>query len=72
MKQPFKNLLLLSSVLALVVLAGCGGRQEKKQVNVGDAPQKVYVAPGKLDKYYEFLSGGFSGQVSVYLSLIHI
>ncbi|MBP6402597.1 MAG: nitrous oxide reductase, partial [Bacteroidia bacterium] len=66
MKQPFKNLLLLSSVLALVVLAGCGGRQEKKQVNVGDAPQKVYVAPGKLDKYYEFLSGGFSGQVSVY------
>ena len=66
MKQSFKTLFILSAALAIGVLAGCGGKQEKKQVNVGDAPAKVYVAPGKLDKYYEFLSGGFSGQVSVY------
>lgn len=31
-----------------------------------DAAQKVYVAPGKLDEFYSFLSGGFSGQLSVY------
>ncbi|MCC6955053.1 MAG: Sec-dependent nitrous-oxide reductase [Deltaproteobacteria bacterium] len=31
-----------------------------------DAAQKVYVAPGKYDEFYAFLSGGFSGQVSVY------
>ena len=32
----------------------------------GDAAQKVYVAPGQHDEYYQFMSGGFDGQVSVY------
>ena len=33
----------------------------------GDAPpDRVYVAPGKYDDYYAFLSGGFSGQLAVY------
>ncbi|GAA4300899.1 Sec-dependent nitrous-oxide reductase [Nibribacter koreensis] len=31
-----------------------------------DAASKVYVAPGKHDELYSFLSGGFNGQVSVY------
>lgn len=31
-----------------------------------DAASKVYVAPGKYDEFYAFMSGGFSGQVSVY------
>ncbi|PKV62813.1 Sec-dependent nitrous-oxide reductase [Pontibacter ramchanderi] len=31
-----------------------------------DAAQAVYVAPGKHDEYYSFLSGGFNGQMSVY------
>ena len=32
----------------------------------GDAASKVYVAPGKYDEFYNFVSGGFSGQMSVY------
>lgn len=32
----------------------------------GDAAAKAYVAPGKYDEYYNFVSGGFSGQMSVY------
>ena len=32
----------------------------------GDAASKTYVAPGKYDEYYNFVSGGFSGQMSVY------
>lgn len=32
----------------------------------GDAASKAYVAPGKYDEYYNFVSGGFSGQLSVY------
>jgi nitrous-oxide reductase len=32
----------------------------------GDAAQKVYVAPGKYDEFYDFVSGGFSGQMAVY------
>jgi nitrous-oxide reductase len=31
-----------------------------------DAAKKVYVAPGKHDEYYAYLSGGFNGQVDVY------
>jgi len=31
-----------------------------------DAAAKTYVAPGQYDEYYAFLSGGFSGQISVY------
>ncbi len=31
-----------------------------------DAAIKVYVPPGSYDEFYSFMSGGFSGQVSVY------
>jgi nitrous-oxide reductase len=53
--------------ILMIIVTGCGGGgKEKKSVVGGDAAGKVYVAPGKYDEYYEFLSGGFSGQVSVY------
>src|SRR3990172_12054642 len=43
------------------------GCQETKEIaGTGDAAQKVYVAPGTYDEVYEFMSGGFSGQLSVY------
>src|SRR5215216_4060428 len=32
----------------------------------GDAASKVYVAPRKYDEFYNFVSGGFNGQMSVY------
>ena len=32
----------------------------------GNAAEKTYVAPGKYDEFYNFASGGFSGQLSVY------
>src|SRR5262245_35680987 len=32
----------------------------------GDAASRVYVPPGKYDEFYNFVSGGFSGQLSVY------
>ncbi len=31
----------------------------------GDAAQKVYVAPGTHDEFYNIVSGGFNGQISV-------
>lgn len=31
-----------------------------------NAAEKVYVAPGKHDEFYAFVSGGFSGQMAVY------
>jgi nitrous-oxide reductase len=32
----------------------------------GGNAEKAYVAPGKYDEFYNFVSGGFSGQMSVY------
>ena len=32
----------------------------------GDAAAAVYVAPGEYDEFYSFISGGFSGQMTVY------
>jgi nitrous-oxide reductase len=32
----------------------------------GDAASKVYVPPGKYDEFYNIVSGGFNGQMSVY------
>ncbi len=37
-----------------------------KSVVTGDAAARVYVKPGEYDEFYNFLSGGFSGQMSVY------
>ena len=54
----------LAGMVAILLLAGCGNKQEAG--GFGDAPSKVYVAPGTYDEFYAFMSGGFSGQVSVY------
>ncbi len=52
--------------LALVsVMESCKPKSTSNAVS-GDAAGKTYVAPGKHDEYYNFVSGGFSGQMSVY------
>ena len=56
----------LAVVLASLAVAGCGRANAPRVGEVGDAAEKVYVAPGKYDEFYAFLSGGFDGQVGVY------
>jgi nitrous-oxide reductase len=34
-------------------------------VGVGDAASRVYVPPGQYDEFYNIISGGFNGQMSV-------
>ena len=51
--------------LALISLYGCKP-QGPQSAAVGDAPAKVYVAPGQHDEFYNIVSGGFNGQLSVY------
>ncbi len=64
-----KNLLFsLALVGSLFLYTGCGnsGQQSVGALGSSSAAQKVYVAPGEFDTYYEFFSGGFSGQVTAY------
>ncbi|MFN0187141.1 MAG: Sec-dependent nitrous-oxide reductase [Bacteroidia bacterium] len=51
--------------LLMFAFTGCTPKNPTQAIT-GDAAEKVYVAPGKHDTYYNFVSGGFSGQVSVY------
>ena len=52
-------------LLALASVISCKPKGTGNAVG-GDAASKVYVAPGKYDEFYNFVSGGFSGQLSVY------
>jgi nitrous-oxide reductase len=68
-KFRFFHLFLLPGFI-LLAFAACnpqgGSRQNQSGALGGDAASQVYVAPGEYDEFYAFLSGGFSGQVSVY------
>ncbi len=58
---PAVSLLLVGSVF----FVSCKPKGAGSAVS-GDAASKVYIAPGKYDQFYNFVSGGFSGQMSVY------
>lgn len=61
------NFLTLSTLLvaSVLVLGSCKPKNTTDAVS-GDAAQKAYVPPGQYDEFYNFVSGGFSGQLSVY------
>ncbi|MBK8442057.1 MAG: Sec-dependent nitrous-oxide reductase [Sphingobacteriales bacterium] len=57
--------ILLLSIWAISMSSSCKPKNAATAI-VGDAANKAYVAPGKYDEFYNFVSGGFSGQLSVY------
>jgi nitrous-oxide reductase len=65
MKRSIFKAFLTLAVVGFVGLYGCKPKGTQSAVS-GDAASKVYVAPGKYDEFYNFVSGGFSGQMSVY------
>jgi nitrous-oxide reductase len=64
MKNKFLKAI-FAIVLVTAFFASCKPKNSGDAVT-GDAAQRVYVAPGKYDEFYNFVSGGFSGQMSVY------
>lgn len=66
-KSKFKWLAYLFIIGFIFSACGDNSKQQSKGA-FGDqnAASKVYVSPGEYDEFYAFMSGGFSGQVSVY------
>ena len=64
-KIKYSMLTLLGLAL---VFASCGdqGKSSSNGALSSSAAEKVYVAPGEQDDYYAFLSGGYSGNLTVY------
>src|ERR1041384_4896175 len=60
-----KKILSLAAVIILLSIYSCKPKNAGDATG-GNAAARVYVPPGKYDELYNFVSGGFSGGVSVY------
>ena len=65
MKKLF-NLTIGFIIIALVFTSCNNGESKSNSALSSNVAEKVYVAPGQHDEFYAFISGGFSGQLSVY------
>ena len=65
MKAKILFKLLAVALVTVLMIPSCRPKNAATAVS-GDAAAKSYVAPGQYDEYYNFVSGGFSGQMSVY------
>jgi len=63
--KSYKPKLIALLVIVIMSFNACKPKNAGSAVN-SDAASKAYVAPGKYDEFYNFVSGGFSGQMSVY------
>ena len=65
-----KSVLFILSLFLAAFFSSCNNSENGKKGDRGalasSAAEKVYVAPGEHDEFYAFISGGFSGQLSVY------
>ncbi len=64
MKNKITTVALAGLYLA-TALTSCKPKNTSNAVS-GDAASKAYVAPGKYDQFYNFVSGGFSGQMCAF------
>ena len=65
MKNTNKFLFAIAVILTGSSIFSCKPTGPKELID-GDAASRVYVAPGKYDEFYNIVSGGFNGQLSVY------
>jgi nitrous-oxide reductase len=65
MKVQFFRAFAAAVAVAVIGLYSCAPKGPESAVT-GNAASKVYVAPGQYDEFYNFVSGGFNGQMSVY------
>ena len=65
MKTNFSKISLIFIAVLAIAFTSCKPKNAGSAVT-GDFASKAYVAPGQYDELYNFVSGGFSGQMSVY------
>ena len=58
-------LVAIAVVVVAIVLTQCT-KQQGPGTFLEDPASQVYVAPGEYDEFYAFMSGGFSGHVTVH------
>ncbi|HTO37413.1 MAG TPA: Sec-dependent nitrous-oxide reductase [Brumimicrobium sp.] len=67
MKKTIQFLSLSAALLSFVACTPGGGSSNGgSNGSKKSAAEKAYVAPGELDEFYAFVSGGFSGQLYTY------
>jgi nitrous-oxide reductase len=65
LKKPI--LMAALTLMGLSLVTSCGQKGASSSGALGsDAAAATYVPPGEYDEFYAFISGGFSGQMSVY------
>ncbi len=65
--QIFHFILSVITALAVIGTTSCNQNGSSKSgALLSSAAEKVYVAPGEQDEFYAFLSGGYSGNLTVY------
>lgn len=67
LKNIIYGIVLIIAVTVLITnFNSCSKKEKTGPTMSGDEAEKVYVAPGKFDEFYYFVSGGFSGQLAAY------
>ena len=64
-KKTHTMIIAAASLLVITLIATSCQQNNQGVIGGSDAASKVYVPPGSHDAYYAFMSGGFSGQVTV-------
>ncbi len=59
------SIVIVGTAIILSAIFSCRPKGVQTAVS-GDSAVKAYVPPGKYDEFYNFVSGGFSGQMAVY------
>ncbi|HNF80795.1 MAG TPA: nitrous oxide reductase, partial [Cyclobacteriaceae bacterium] len=65
-KTIYRSLFLFGTLALVSILFQLCKPKGPAEVTTGNAASQAYVAPGKYDEFYNFVSGGFNGQMNVY------
>lgn len=65
-QQQIRNIFVGGIAIAVTAFMFSGCSSNKSKIGNDNAAEQVYVPPGKHDTFYSFLSGGWTGNISVY------